>query len=446
MTQSAPVPASRRRHRLAGLAFGAAAIAVLNAAFLLALVAVQHLDGAAMERSLLRSVERGDIALEPWPQLTVGPRTFTLDNYTDCLALSTAIDGGEASALRRAVEARILSEQIRNPCEHLIGHLAGRAAWTAAPYFRYWHGTQVYLRPMLLYRDLGTIRRVNYAITGACFALFATAAVMTLPWSAAAALLALLLALTDAVVMPLVTAHVAGVIVTLLTCTAALAALRLRPIEGWRPLRWIALVSGAVFNFVDFLVNPPFTPALLAFVVLAAWTWRGGSPGTAREQIREAAWIAGTWFAAYAATWTAKWMIAAAVLGPRQVVGDILYAAHRRATGDAGGPPVAIGDATLANLAMIGWTEVATVAIVTVAGLAALLARHGDIRRRLAQFGVLSSPALIPLLWMETLRGHSVEHALFAYRSAALSLIVPAVAVIVLWASARADASRRGLS
>jgi hypothetical protein len=73
---------------------------------------------------------------------------------------------------------------------------------------------------------------------------------------------------------------------------------------------------------------------------------------------------------------------------------------------------------------------------------ALLLARHGDVRHRLAQFGVLASPALVPLLWLEALRNHSIVHALFAYRSAALSLIIPAVAVVLLWARARADLSR----
>jgi hypothetical protein len=434
--------ANPRGHWLASLALGAAVLAVLNAVFLLALVAVQHLDGAAMERSLLRSVERGEIALEPWPRMRVGPRTFVLDRYTDCLALSTAIDGTEPSALRRAVEARILSEQIANPCEHLIGHLTGRTAWTGAPYFRYWHGTQVYLRPLLLRWDVGTIRRVNYAVAGACFAVFAAAVFATLPWPAAAALLALLLALTDAVVVPQVTAHVAGVIVTLLTGAAALVALRRRPVDGWRTLRWIALLSGATFNFVDFLVNPPFTPALLAFLALAAWTWHGGGPGTPREQLREVALIVGTWFAAYATTWTAKWAIAAAVLGPRQVIGDILYAAHRRAAGDVDGAPVGIGTATLDNLATIGWSATAAVSIAIVVGLAALLALHGDVRRRLAQFSVLASPALVPLLWLEALRNHSVIHSWFTYRNGALSLIIPAVAVVLLFARARADLSR----
>jgi uncharacterized membrane protein len=96
------------------------------------------------------------------------------------------------------------------------------------------------------------------------------------------------------------------------------------------------------------------------------------------------------------------------------------------------------------NLAMIGWPLVAVVSVATVVGLAALLVLHGDARRRLQQFGVLASPAVVPLLWMETLRSHSVEHALFAYRSVALALIVPLVAVILLWTRARREVQLAG--
>jgi hypothetical protein len=442
MTQTDRARATPGRRRLAQLAAGALVLALLNAAFLAVLVLVQQLDGAPMEQSLRRSAERGQISLDPWPQVRAGPRSFTLDQYTDCLAYSTAVDGPEPSPLRRAVQARILSETAANPCEHLIRHLTERAPWTAEPYFRYWHGYQAVLRPLLRHWDVGTIRRVNYALAGAGAIAFAAALFASLPWTAAAALLALLLALTDALVVPLVAAHVAGMVVTLLTCTAALLALRRPPDEHRRRLLWIALVSGAVFNFVDFLINPPFAPTLLAFLALATWTWRGGGPGRgARGQLREASLVVATWFAAYAATWAAKWAVAAAILGPKEVLADILYAAHRRATGDVAGAPVRLGAAAVENFAMVGWTPVAAVAIATAAALALLLARYGDAGQRLARFGVLCAPALIPLLWLETLRSHSVEHALFAYRSAALSLVLPLVAVTLLWSEARRERS-----
>jgi hypothetical protein len=443
MTQTHRARATPGRRRLARLAIGALVLALLNSAFLLVLVLVQQLDGAPMEQSLRRSAERGQISLDPWPQVRAGPRTFTLDQYTDCIAYSTAIDGPEPSPLRRAVEARILSVANPNPCEHLLRHLTERAPWTAEPYLRYWHGYQAVLRPLLRHWDVGTVRRVNYALAGAAAVAFAAALFASLPWTAAAALLALLIALTDALVVPLVTAHVAGMVVTLLTCTAALLALRRPPDENRGRLLWIALVSGAVFNFVDFLVNPPFAPTLLAFLALATWTWHGNGPGRGgRGQLREATLVVATWFAAYAATWAAKWAVAAAILGPSEVLGDVLYAAQRRTTGDVAGAPVQLGAAAVENFAMIGWTPVAAVAIVTAAALALLLARYGAAGPRLARFGVLCAPALIPLLWLETLRSHSVEHALFTYRSAALSLVLPLVAVTLLWSKARRERSR----
>src|SRR5262249_26360803 len=66
-------------------------------------------------------------------------------------------------------------------------------------------------------------------------------------------------------------------------------------------LSLIAAVFGSLFNYVDFLVNPPWQPMLMAFVAV-----------TAGRRLAEIFAILVAWGAGYALTWASKWGIACA--------------------------------------------------------------------------------------------------------------------------------------
>jgi hypothetical protein len=59
-----------------------------------------------------------------------------------------------------------------------------------------------------------------------------------------------------------------------------------------------AAILGSIFNYVDFLTNPPWQPMLIAFVALC-----GG------RSLFDAAKFVLAWLAGYALTWVSKWVI-----------------------------------------------------------------------------------------------------------------------------------------
>ena len=92
-----------------------------------------------------------------------------------------------------------------------------------------------------------------------------------------------------------------------------------------RGLIVLSAVLGSGFNFIDFLINPPMMPMLLAFFVLLTDRRDAGLLALA---------VVFAWFSGYAETWLAKWMLAyLAMPGSAAVVSDILSNVENRTVG-----------------------------------------------------------------------------------------------------------------
>ncbi|MBO9647666.1 MAG: hypothetical protein J7605_04085 [Variovorax sp.] len=428
----------------------AAWLVALNVVFLILTIAVQSLDAAKIEARLRMDVASG--VLGPGNQVP-GPFGHNLDMFTECIALSAgAVPPDGASAVRRALEHRYFpgaESGKADPCGALTSYLDDdRATVLIASYVRYWHGYDVYLLPMVrLGMPQKLLRYLNLVmVTVLCVGLLhASARLFPLP--VMASLLVTLFLTADLFAVPLVTAHVVGLLVCFATAWAAAVYMKLKPDDS-EGLRWIALFSGAVFAFVDFLVNPPLTPALLMFLVIAARRWnRPEMP--ARSVLVTSSSVGLTWFAGYLATWAGKWILSAIVLGPRPVFDEVFANIVKRTIGNPESETqravsLHFGAATLANIEVLSWTLL-FVSLVAAAAILATAAVRGHLSsERVRDFLLVATPALVPVLWLEVLRNHSIVHVGFVFRDLGMSLgVVVAAAMFVLVAGSRA-AGREG--
>ncbi|MFI4960357.1 MAG: hypothetical protein ACHP82_02765, partial [Hyphomicrobiales bacterium] len=186
--------------------------------------------------------------------------------------------------------------------------------------------------------------------------------------------------------------------------------------RDWAPryLIVMAAVMGSAFNFIDFLVNPPMMPMLIAFFVLLANRRDAGMLALATV-------IA--WFAGYAETWVAKWLLAyLAMPSSAGVVSDILSTIEVRTVGALNGvylvPLAATLRAYLRALSRFG-VIVPILILLAVVHYAATVSRI-DWRRALW----LCSPALVSLLWFEALSSHTQFHLTVSSRSAAMAFAI----------------------
>ncbi|MBS0451564.1 MAG: hypothetical protein JSS14_09645 [Proteobacteria bacterium] len=436
-----PTPARRGLTRMRFVKQAALCLVPLNVVFLMVMVAIQALDSAKVQERLRKDVLFNRLDAGNWQP---GPYGQVLDMFTECIALSAGTLPPEGkSALTRALEHRyiVTKDGKIDPCGGLISKVLNDGATVEdAPYVRYWHGYDVYLRPLLSAGvPLARVRYANLIFIAILSIGLLHAGARLIPMPIVAGLLGTLYLTTDLFSISFVTAHAIGFMVCLFTAWGAALHLKARP-DDFAGLRWIALVSGAVFAFVDFLVNPPLTPALLAFLIVASMRWsRPHMP--ARTLLFGTGVVVFTWFFSYATTWAGKWFISAAFLGSGRVFDEVFPNIVARSVGSgeiSTQLSVHLGTATATNIGALGWPLFALALAVAVALLGFTLLRGRFAKDRLGDFLLVASPAMIPIVWMELLRNHSIVHAWFVYRSLGLSLgIVVAASMFVLVASRR---------
>jgi hypothetical protein len=184
----------------------------------------------------------------------------------------------------------------------------------------------------------------------------------------------------------------------------------------WHIASW-ALLSGALFVFFDFLTNPAAAVMLLVFAVISAALGQRQRPQTALLW----SFIAGAmWSVGYAATWLAKWAVAAYFLGITYVEQNILGAVSFRVSGANALVDSRLGAGIVKNWG--AWLDQATIVRpVIVACVVVIIIAVVPVLRESSTLSwyllLYSGIPFIPLLWYLVVSNHSQIHAWFTYRS-----------------------------
>lgn len=100
-----------------------------------------------------------------YPQLMAGHLDARLDNWTDAIMLLVAAYDGEGAAYTEAMRNGYLRENGKNPAECLVElYSGGKEDSSVISYARYWHGYEIFLKPMLLFFNYQEIRYVMGAV------------------------------------------------------------------------------------------------------------------------------------------------------------------------------------------------------------------------------------------------------------------------------------------
>jgi hypothetical protein len=326
------------------------------------------------------------------------------DRFTDCYSLGVGMQPG-IDALARGIIASRPATDSRHACEDLRDAATNPENANWAQYARYWHGYRIYSAPLASAVSILTLKLVNLALLIGATALFLIEVPRLLGRRETLLLCAPVLFCSDFVRIWHVTPHTVSTTVILLG--GAIFALAIRRKFSDRSLILLSAGFGSIFNFVDFLVNPPWLPMLLAFFLIAS----GRRASTALYYVS-------IWFAAYAATWATKWLIVGLIDTNFDFEVDVLRTAMFRISGD--NPkvwhfPFASSTRVALNTAL-SWGTIVFIPL--------MIFLRVPTRPPLR----LAWPALIPILWFELLSNHSQIHAFFVSRSMAAAMGVIFVA------------------
>jgi len=390
----------------------------------------EHTDLPAVMRHVAQAYNDGVLAQDEKPRLFLHRYG---QQFIECTALQVTIDD-QPDPVRAALMPQLHSLYV-DPCRELLGNARGVATDERTDYSRYWQGYRAYLWPALEHLSLAGVRALNAALLVLAVLYFHRCLRLSVGATAAGVVLAALLCLTD---LWRIWRFTPQELPMLLILAGSGAFARLYAARR-APLLAVALAAafGAVFNFVDFLINPPMMPMLLAFVVLAVDAPR--RTYDSRREVIDALWlpalVIGAWMGAYLLTWAVKWLIAIQLsTDPGHTAVGILDQIRLRLYGAEADTKVWIIP-LLPTVKMI----IQCCLAVGIIPFGLLVARIvGTVRSAAATFDrrkflVLSAPLLVSVAWFEALSNHTQTHSHFTYRSAAAAVgIVGAAALLSL--------------
>jgi hypothetical protein len=339
------------------------------------------------------------------------------EQLTECISLGIGLNKAE-SAWQSAITGAYPMAGDTHACTGLHQASAGETTgWQ--PYFRYWHGYRVILAPLVAPFPLWVVKILNALMVAAALVALARTLRSRCGSAVAVIVVASFLCLSDVLFIWRTSTHSLSLAYILAGSCLFAGALK----RQWRTsgLIILAAVLGSAFNFIDFLVNPPMLPMLIAFFVLI--DGRRGMGLLALASV-----IA--WFGGYAETWLAKWAIAYfAMPASAHVIADVRGTIENRAVGAFNGvylvPLASTLRTFLRALSRVG-VVVPIVIAIAVAHYAATVSRI-DWRRALW----LASPLLVAAIWFEALSSHTQYHLTVSSRSAAMGIAIALAAVVL---------------
>ena len=410
-------------------------LAALVAGFLaLEGLALWGSSDARIIANLQTSFQQAVLPASNYPMSPYGHLAHRYDMFTECTALSTNLGNEDRSLLYRLAATPWVSNDTQHPCDALREALRAGHVVADRPYFRYWHGYQIYLRPLLSFMSVAELHRLNALLLIGALALLIGRLVAWFGTLAAPAYLIPFVVGSDLLTVPAVSVHAISLIWVFASAAIFAYAVERRPVLQQETLAMVFCL-GASTNFFDLMFNPPLAPALFAFLALWQRLWRKPDPPVMRGAIAAGAAVVVVWFAGYALAWAAKWTFAAAVLGPGEVVPDVVHYIFFRINGPV--PAVAPEEIGFFTPTYRALDQAGFALILTCAGLAALVLAWHFIAGRLAKadlarFAVLQLPLIVPVAWCEVLRNHTIVHQGFASRSFVLFAVLPLLAALAV--------------
>lgn len=341
--------------------------------------------------------------------------TSQLDNFTDSIMLMNAVYTGSESI---PVQAMTVSQ-------HAVGYLEPFDAMTAHyvdgqdfdgshPYYQYWHGYLVFLKPLLVLTSYQGIRILNaifqFLFLGILLVLMYRKGMRNfiLPYLAA-----LLMIMPAAQVLSLQFSSCYYIMTLGSICLLLLK----DQMDQWEAL--IFLYIGIATAFFDFLTYPIATlgiPALFYCLIRGRMT----IPQALQRGIK----VCFSWGFGYGVMWAGKWAVGSLITGVNIFESALSKVAERSSMN--AGPEYGIFDSLYSNLLAFLRTPITILAFVLaffllirfLCQLRCSRPKISDISATIFPFLIL---AFLPIIWYAVTANHSTIHYWFTHKALVVS-------------------------
>ena len=378
---------------------------VLLALFTVLVIAVHLIPREAIEPQFKTSVKIFT-AEGVYPDKMSLDGSVLVDNFTDCYMLNVAY----CADASHPVDAAMRNYRYRDDANMVVtmNHLAdGNMTLEPTEYGKYWHGYQVFLRPLLALMDYGKIRVLN----GIMLAILLITALTLMARRLSLGIpicFALSMFMVHSGVLPWSLQFSTCYYITLVSVIALLG-------FGWLSATWHRLVLcffaiGAVTSFLDFFTTPVMTLGVpLTIMVLK---------DERLCRMRAVFSLCVAWLAGYSLMWGSKWVMAYLLAGYNPLEEVALFM-QIHTVGQGGEPIGAYGkkmiDLLLSRWSLLSANGLMRWGIVAVLAIPAILFSKG--RNVLKKYSVLLFVAMLTPLWYIVVAHHSYTHFFITMRA-----------------------------
>ena len=369
------------------------------------------------------------------PFFQPGGRNTVTDNYADVILLNVVWNIDSENPVVSSLDTKYYdgNDGVTDYGENygLYAALNGTAPNT--DYSRYWHGSAVFIRPLLALTDLSGIRIIGAVCALLLLAVNCALLIKRKHYPQAIALV-LSLVCVQAWNIRLAMEYQPAVLIML----AILPFFILLEKRGDTALILLSVISGVLIAFFDFLTAETLTILVPLITVLSIRFSDGRFLGAKAELLRAVKCSAG-WLLAYSGTFLVKWTAASIAAGENKFVAALTSAEER--LGGSFSEMSAIEQifaAPFANISVMFGANERGELLGGILGAAVLILAAALIlylsRKKKAAFGFIITALFlgaIPYLRYAVLSNHSYLHDFFTYRAqaaAVLALITGAIA------------------
>lgn len=356
---------------------------------------------------------------------------FVIHNYADAIWLSIAYSIDSEHPLKSALEGKYYNEfgdRLYNINFYRDTIEQNKEANTE--YYRYWHGTILFLRPLLTKFTYMDIRYMNVLLlTGLCFALIIL--LQQKLGMRAAVIFAAAIVSVGFYAVPYCIEYVPMFYIMFISSIAVLF------LKDKKKIPYLFLITGICSNFFDFLTVETITlcvPLVLHFYEL----YRKGKIKDFKNSLKYFIKLCTLWLGGYLFTWMSKWLIASIVL-KRNVMTNVMESVSQRTVGKVQETPLLkqLINALIYNIRGLfpfhltkntTGTVILFLAVLFVLFAVWFLYRKKKLEEVSKIFLII---ACIPYLRYLVMSNHSYAHYWFTYRAQISSIMAVLLAVTV---------------
>lgn len=404
--------------------FPCAGIFLLTIAFLAALLVLTScIPNESIKKRLLDSALSYQ-QKEPYVFGENGRFNGIADNYADAILLNVLWNIKSDDPVRSALDTQYYDGEEYGENWGLYCAINGTEPNT--DYSRYWHGSVIWLRPLLLVADVDQIKLIGL---GAAVFLLGINLILLFRQKQYFAAVALTVSLLAAgfLKIRLSLEYQPAFLVCLLMCIFFLLLEKKKDVY----LLYLSVVSGVSIAFVDFLTTELLTilvPLILVFIVRA----ESGRVGTLKKNIWLAFRCGLAWVLSYAMTFVTKWAAVSLATGENRFLTSIASAEVRMYGVDAeeGLPLIKqIPYAVFANLSTLFGGRLRVDFPRMLLGMALVFGLWGAIyylfhgQKNREMFLLMLLLGVVPYVRYLALSNHSYLHEFFTYRAQVATIL-----------------------